>query len=279
MQTIIKQKTYILILIFVLNNCSIPKAKTDNSKKIKGDWITEYFEDDIFIFTFQDSTCTYISAFGEYSKYKLNGDTLIIKERLLKIAGKIKGGGNNEYKFLIDSIDSTNMFIKPITTKTKELFETYELKNFNILKLKKVKQKNYQRFEKLGFYSSICYGPCPSMYLEIDSSGNIYFYGKRYTENDGLFAGKIPKSELEQITSTIQTIQLDSLEKSYSASRTDGQLCGIKIKTGTKVYESSVYCFYKEPVELRILFHKLMEVTPVRKFSKNKVLENFIYLQ
>jgi hypothetical protein len=270
-----KQLTYILILIFGLINCSTPKTEIDNSEKIKGDWISEYFEDgwhrSILIFTFQDSTCTYLSAFGEYSKYNLKGDTLIIKERLRKRAGNISGG-KEVYKFLIDSIDSNSLSIKPITAKTKELFENYETKNFNIVKLKKVKQKNNLRFERIGFYSSKCYGTCPSMYLEIDSIGNIYFKGKGYTENDGLFAGKIPKSELELLSLKINSIQLDSLKELYSAGWTDDQECGVTIKTGKKTYVSSAYGIDKEPVELRILFHKLMEVYKIANMEKDSTI-------
>ncbi len=259
------KKVYILILIIGLFGCSQNQTKNDIfiSKQINGQWKTEYFNGDwkktTFIFTFQDSNCSYLYPWGEFSTYWINGDTLYIKERIRKRRNNI-GGGKLIFKFLIDSITANALFLKPTNDKTKELFNYYKDQNFEILKLIRIVKQNDWAIERIGFYSTGCFGTCPSMYLEIDSIGNLLFNGKYYTEKEGLFSGKICKKEFDIIKSEINNIQLDSLKSFYSANWTDDQTCGVTIKTKNKTYESNAYGFDKEPIELRILFHRLMEL-------------------
>lgn len=81
---------------------------------------------------------------------------------------------------------------------------------------------------------------------------------------------------MEKIKSEINSIQLDSLKQMYSANWTDDQTCGVIIKTKDKTYESSAYGFDKEPIELRILFHKLMELYKSVELEKDStILDKF----
>ena len=274
-----KKATYILILVIGLFGCSQSQKKIDNyiKEKIKGNWKTEYFKGDwketAFIFTFQDSTCSYLYPWGEFSKYWINGDTLNIKELIRKRRKNISGG-KIIFKFLIDSITTETLLLKPITDETKELFKYYKKQNFDRIKLSKIKELNDWKTVRIGFYSTGCYGTCPSMYLEIDSIGNILFNGKHYTEKEGLYSGVLSKKELKTIKSEINSIQLDSLKKMYSANWTDDQTCGVIIKTKDKTYESSAYGFNKEPIELRILFHRLMELYKNVELKKDANIVN-----
>lgn len=276
------KKTLILIGIIGIFGCSIPVAKKSLSENIKGDWKTEYFEGDwkkrtAFIFTFQDTTCTYLYPFGVKSRYKIQNDTLIINERIREKRNNISGG-KEAYQFLIDSINTNSLYLKPITKETKKLFSYYGTENFKTFKLSRVKKINNWNFKHLGFYSTECFGTCPSMYMEIDSLGNIYFEGGMYTKKSGFHIGKLSKNVLTAISNKINNIQLDSLKEYYSANWTDDQTCGIKVETKNKIYESNAYGFDKEPIELRILFHHLIELykevdlkkDTIQKFKFNK---------
>ena len=275
-----KITTYILLfIVFGLFGCSQGQTKIDIpiKEKIKGNWKTEYFKGDwketAFTFTFQDSTCSYLYPWGEYSKYWINGDTLNIKERIRKRRNNISGG-KLTYQFLIHSITTETLFIQPITKKTKDLFKYNKEHNFDRIQLSKIKEKYDWKIERIGFYSTGCFGTCPSMYIEIDSIGNVFFNGKNYTEKEGLYSGTLSKKQLEIIKSEINSIQLDSLKKMYSANWTDDQTCGISIKTKNKTYESSAYGFDKEPIELRILFYKLMELYKNMELKKDSTISD-----
>lgn len=245
-------------------------------EKIKGNWKTEYFNDNgketAFIFTFQDKTCTYLSPWGEYSKYWINGDTLNIKERIREGGDNISGD-QITYKFLIDSLTLENLTLKPITDETKKLFDHYKNHVFDKIQLTKIKSQFDWKTERIGFYSSGCYGTCPSMDLEIDSEGNLFFIGRIYTEKQGFYSGKLSSNEFEIIKSQINSIELDSLKKSYSANWTDGQTCGIMIKTIDTTFESSAYGFDKVPIELIILFHRLMELYKNVELKKDSTIQ------
>ncbi len=260
-----KNRIGILILILSLFGCSQSQINKPISinQKIKGNWKTEYFNGNwkktAYIFTFQDSTCSYLYPWGEFSKYWIAGDTLKIKERIRERRNNIDGG-KIVYDFLIDSISNKTLFLKPLSSQTKELFRHEKEQNFELIKLSKINKYRDWNIIRIGFYSTGCFGTCPSMYLEIDSIGNILFNGQMFTKKEGLYSGVLSKKELKTIKSEINNIKLDSLKKMYSANWTDDQTCGVIIKTKNGTYESSAYGFNEEPIELRILFHRLMEL-------------------
>lgn len=270
-----KHKLIIFILILPFISCTNLKEH-HFEETIKGDWLSDTFKhglgDEVLVFSFQDSICSYLFPYGEYSAFRINLDTLIINERIEYPRGG-PTGSKDKYHFEIIKSDYENLFIRPIDPKAMGLFENFEGLNWDTLKLRKVKPKNDIKIKKIGFYSTGCYGTCPAMYLEIDSLGNILFSGNRYTKKIGLFSGKIAKSELELILDKVHNIQLDGLKAHYEAGYTDAQTCGIKIQTEKKVYESKVYGSDEEPVELRILFHKLMELYKQANLEQDSTID------
>lgn len=117
------------------------------------------------------------------------------------------------------------------------------------------------------------------MYLEIDSVGNFYFVGARYTEKIGNYFGKLSPEIFDRVVTEINSIELDSLQQFYEAHWTDDQTCGVLIQTKDTIYKSSAYCFNEEPVELRILFHTLMELYKNVELKEDTLVEDkFLYL-
>lgn len=272
-----KITTLILFIAIGFSSCTENQTKTEmpTSEKIKGNWKTEYFKggrkEIAFIFTFQDSTCTFLYPWGEYSNYWINGDTLNISEKIRKRRDNVNEGIIT-YKFLIDTITSESLILKPITEETKDLFVYYENQVFDKIQLTKIKSHFDWRIKRIGFYSTGCFGTCPEMYLEIDSVGNIFFNGKSFTEKEGFYSGKLSANEFEIIKLEINSIELDNLKKFYSADWTDDQTCGVMIETFDTTYESSAYGFDKEPIELRILFHRLMELYKNVELKKDSTI-------
>lgn len=278
-----EMKIYKYLFVFFIGFLSCSQKNTKNSstikQKIKGNWSVENFEGNqrvrSFVFSFEDSTCSYLYPWGTYFKYWIKDDTINIKKRISNSKNNI----NKDqliYQFLIDSVSVKELILKPITDKTKAFFKDYKNKKPDIIQLTKIEEKYNYEIERIGFYSSICYGTCPSMYLEIDKLGNVLFKGRSHTEKEGLYSGKLSEIEFEIIKSHINGISLNKLEKMYSTNWTDDQTCGILIKTKNNAYESSVYGFDQEPIELRMFFHKLMELYKNTALKKDStILQNF----
>ncbi|RAV30171.1 hypothetical protein DN748_05085 [Sinomicrobium soli] len=247
----------LLPLLFI--RCSGLEKRDNYSGHIRGDWVTDFVHSDanrpFYTFSFQDSICSYIHPSGAYSPYTVKQDTLVITESAPRGGMAEKQG---KYHFRITALDDHALSLYPITPETAELTATSG-ERADTIHLKKIPEKNDERLVRIGFYSGPCFGVCPSMYLEIDSEGNILFDGLAHTSKQGMHSGKIPESELKQIAKKLQRIELGKLKKEYAARWTDDQACRIKIETGKGMYESSVYGFDKEPVALRMLLHKLME--------------------
>ncbi len=248
-------------------------------EKIQGEWKSEllniYSDTNRLTFTFQDSTCSYLFPYGEFSKYSINGDTLNITERREVLYEKVYGGKLN-YQFLIASLTDSLLYLIPVSKYSRGLFKIVKDRELDTIKLSRLNKINEWKIERIGFNSTACFGTCPSMYLEIDSTGLILFNGKSFTQNVGLFSGRVSPSQFKQLISRINNIQLDSLKLIYAANRTCSQTCSVKIKTSTNEYESSAYGSDKEPIELRLLFHKLMELhKEVEMVQDSTILDKF----
>ncbi len=276
-------KNSILLLIFIsFISCSKSIQENTIQKQLIGNWQSEYFQgfskERPGIFSFRDSTCSYIFPYGEYSQYWLRGDTLMIMEKIYH--GRYEDlGGELTFKFLIDSISPVHLTLKPITTETKELLGYRSDDDQGIINLTKVNDSFDWQPVRIAYYSSLCYGVCPAMYLEIDSAGNFYFIGGSFTEKIGNYSGTLSPDVFVRVVSELNCIQLDSLQQYYEASWTDDQTCGVLIQTIDTIYKSSAYGFDEEPVELRILFHTLMELYKDVELKEDSLIEDKFLFQ
>lgn len=274
-----KSSIFILIILGFIG-CTHGQTKDvlATHEQLLGNWKSNYYGDTwnktAYIFTFQDSTCSFVWPYGEFSKYMMKGDTIVIDYVTTEIMEH-----HQIFKFLIDSINSTDMVLKPASKQTEMLFERREGLESGFVELHKIGPQFHLKPERIAFYSTVCYGTCPAMYLEIDSVGNFYFVGARYTEKNGNYSGKLSAEIFDRVVTEINSIELDSLQQFYEAHWTDDQTCGVLIQTKDTIYKSSAYGFNEEPVELRILFHTLMELYKnVELKEDTKVEDKFLYL-
>ena len=168
----------------------------NSQKKVNGDWITsKNTTENILIFSFSDSTCSYIYPYGNFSKFHIQNDTLTIE-----VKERDATSNNQEYQFLINKLTNKELHLSPISAVTSKLFHPFRNLDTNPLVLHKIVKKNSLNFERIGFYSTTCFGICPAMYLEIDKTGEFIFYGGPHTEQQGYYSGKISKEVIELLS-------------------------------------------------------------------------------
>lgn len=81
------------------------------------------------------------------------------------------------------------------------------------------KQKN--TISKICFATGGCYGHCPFLAIEIDSSLNYKFHGTKYTEKNGYFIGKVSQSFWDTLNKKFENINYKMLDSSYNHSVDD----------------------------------------------------------
>jgi hypothetical protein len=254
----------IIFLIAVLSGlfaCSNSKTSVASPDKslLLGDWIhvstdTSAADDRTtrkLIYTFEDSLCSLEHPFSDFVTYTLRNDSVLTSSR--------------HYKIIELTADSLVLHTPPIDG---------DPLITGTIRLSKVKAKNDLRPSKIYFASSVCFGTCPSMLLEIDSAGQFTFLGKHATNPIGGFRGQLDTGQLRIIINKINNLPLDSLQEKYHAGWTDDQNSGVAILTKDKKIVSSAYGYDKEPVELRILFHKLMTVYKVVSLSPDSEIND-----
>ncbi len=242
-----------IILFFVVVSCS--DNNEEFQSKIQGDWVVHYpineYRELKFVFSFEDSLCRFLHPSNFLSKFNLFQDTLVIHN-----SRKTK---NTKYKFLINALNDSIISLSPITNETKLVLQRYNKINFDTLNLNRIEIKNDFEFDKIGFFSSVCFGVCPSMYLEIDYERNILFQKLNTDKPNSFFSGKISEKQFSLIKTKINSLELKKLDEYYSVDWTCDQSCEIVIQGGTNIINTGAYGYGKEPIELRLLFEKLMD--------------------
>jgi hypothetical protein len=256
----------------LIYSCTLKEEKT-YIEKIQGDWISDIiptdWKDTRFIFSFEDTLCTYVYAWGEYTNFEIKDNLLHIKETRFDFDDTIKK--EQTYTFKIIILNNDTLQLNPLTKETRLLFSDGKKISKDTITFFKVKAKNNLVPSNISFASSGCFGPCPSILLEIDSSRNIKFYGHSFSKITGGYKGTMRPADYSFILKKIRNIELDSVKENYSASWTDDQTCGIVIDYDNKLFHSRVYGFDQEPIELRILFHKLIEIYKSIDLEKDSI--------
>jgi hypothetical protein len=237
---------FTIVLLSLLLGCN---KKRDYNELIKGDWKSKKPDSSTpgskpYTFYFEDSICSVISPFFPFTKYTIAGD--IITVSMDSFPG-LEEHYPSKYKIL--QLDDDSLIVAPISP-----LATYN----SIFRLGKIKPKNTLVPLVIYFRSSPCYGSCPSVMLEIDSTGRLLFYGKNLPDTGLIFKGSLNKTQYDIIISKIQNLPLDSLKEFYDAGWSDDQYCGVNIITKQRRINSTAYGYDKEPVELRLLLKYLM---------------------
>lgn len=163
--------------------------------------------------------------------YNLNNDKhellFDIKNKKLtfKVAYRVGGvdSRSESVDFKIKQLQKNKLVLTPIGYET-------ENKNVDFNKLNSdpfLKDKQYifynrgqlisrVNFKKLTFHASTCFGTCPSMSVEIDDEGNVYYQGRIYTkEYTGNYVGKLSDQEFLALRKIVNRSQLYVLDQKW----------------------------------------------------------------
>ncbi len=264
----------LLLSAFLISSCSEPDSLHD---KLKGDWVSKYYHDGWsekrLVFSFEDSSCLNSIPYGEKAEYALLNDTFIICEK----RGYEKRIKESSFKIL--KLNSDILVITSIADSIRKLDNYKIFTKSNKVRLKKLKKRNNFKFKNLAFFRGLCYFDCTAFYLEIDKYGNFIFNGIQNTLYDGFHSGKIQLSDYNNILQKVNQLNLDSLEERYYAHWGHDQTCGVKIQFEDNSIESKAYGYYKEPIELRILFYYLMNLYHDVELTKNPSVEKKLFFR
>jgi len=230
---------------------------------IQGDWQSQVFKEHnskrTYQFSFEEKSCSFLYNWGAFTSYEIRKDTLVIREPKRQSKSGKRRGGKKEYTFIIDEKSDSELLLIPVGEETKSIIRRGDFFS-DTLKLTKLSAHKDVPFEKLAFYSSRCFGSCPSMYLEVDKAGQLLFEGKSYTDTIGCFSGQMSDDDFNIVQQKVNAVNWDNLKKRYSANHTDGQSLGIEITFENHIQKCKVYGNSDEPIAIQFLFHKLIDL-------------------
>jgi hypothetical protein len=232
---------HLVLLTFIcfLFACRSQGDKNSYAHLIKGDWVglqqdSEYTVNNPIFVSFEDST--YQKDLQQDSfHYEVSKDTLYFKNV-----------SNEGHHYLV------KFPIIKLTADSLVLLDGPEREY--TLRFSKVRAKNTITPDTIRFAMG---SPGASMYLQIDSSRNIRFYGSGFIDLKGGFWGRISESDYHAIVNKIRNLPVDSLQNFYDAGGDDGTAMGVFIIHGNKTIHSAAYEHGREPMELNLLFARL----------------------
>lgn len=128
------------------------------------------------------------------------------------------------------------------------------------------KQEN--EISKICFASNGCFGTCPHLAIEIDSSLNYRFLGGSYSEMKGLFEGKISRGFWDTLNLDFNKINYKKLDSTYLHSVDDVSIETIIFSKGNKKHilaQSSSL-----PDSIRKVFFKYLNSYKFQNLVKQK---------
>ena len=208
-----------LLIIFFLGSIFNVNAqyKSDSLLLTKTEWVTKNLD---YLRFFKDSVVYNLDE----TKHQLIFD---IKNKKLSFKVKYIVGGTNfkteEFNFKIKQLQKNKLVLSPI-----EKHEDIKKKNYSRLNpspfLKEEQLIFYNRgelisrvnFNKITFHASTCFGTCPSMSVEVNNDGTVYYQGRIYTgEFTGNYIGKLSAKDFYSLRKIVNRSQLKALDQKW----------------------------------------------------------------
>ena len=208
-----------LLIIFFLGSIFTVNAqyKSDSLLLTKTEWVTKNLD---YLRFFKDSVVYNLDE----TKHQLIFD---VKNKKLSFKVKYIVGGTNfkteEFNFKIKQLQKNKLVLSPI-----EKHEDIKKKNYSRLNpspfLKEEQLIFYNRgelisrvnFNKITFHASTCFGTCPSMSVEVNNDGTVYYQGRIYTgEFTGNYIGKLSAKDFYRLRKIVNRSQLKALDQKW----------------------------------------------------------------
>jgi len=210
-----KNLLILFVLCFAVNMNA--QTKADSLLLTNTEWVNKDLD---YLRFFKDSV---IYNFDDI-KHELLFD---IKNKKLSFKVKYAVGGSDlrmeEFKFKIKQLQKNKLVIVPIVEKEKIDSKEFHKLDYSLF----AKEKQYifynrgnllskVNFKKITFHSSTCFGTCPSMSIQIDIDGTVYYQGRMYTKDfKGNFEGKLSKNDIYQLKKILNRSQLYDIDKNW----------------------------------------------------------------
>jgi len=190
--------------------------KTEQNSKLLGHWVNV----DDYQLSFTDASQNYVNLFkvrfSETDTITKNGEVLTF---LRNYSWTHLNRDTNKYVFKISKVSDSFLYLTPISK-----FAGYMVDSSGFLKFirKAYLQDKSIRLEKIIFHSSLCFGTCPKLDIEIDSNHMAFL--KRAVINEvggnwnlnqiksGNFKGKLTDSSYNELVRLLQSCFLRDLK-------------------------------------------------------------------
>jgi hypothetical protein len=278
---------FLLCLCFSACNNSENLGKEKGARKIsltnlKGNWSTNSLgsqvsrgERSILLSIYNNHECYFTP--GLLLEYKINGDTMKIMDKFSLYEFKICMREKDKLSLL--PIGHTKKAINEFVYGSWSLREQKE-KIIDILYFHRVVKQNTIEVNEVLFRSSQCQGGCESIYLRIDNSCNVEYFGGAFVKKLGGYSGCISKIELQNLIDQIHLLNLDEIKENYPSTQTDNQSWDIIIKYNQgKEIHTNIKSIGLEPTALRALINELQAMPINIKMTKDKEINPMSFIE
>lgn len=255
-------KRWYFLLFFILGEISVFSTKiySQQNNSLVGDWVNN---EKRTILSFSDSLIGFYAK-GEFQKYITKNDVIYyesideLKPDLTKKTGsRIDLSIKRNIHSGFDTLGNYKISNDTLTINGYESGYTMVYGKQSFVRLNEV---NSVVFDSILLATSMCFGHCPSMEIKVYPNGKFYFKGMAYTENRGSFMGILPSEKTDLLIKKVQQLNFPEYLSSYFSGFTKEQTIILIIYHSKKKEIYQVQGRSKEPLELDVLIHYLMEL-------------------
>lgn len=117
------------------------------------------------------------------------------------------GRRHEKYVYKVLRLTNDSLIISPLNERASRLIHG---KTVFIFVDKSLLYKTDLKFQKIFFSAGVCFGECPALKIEIDSTGLTYFLGEYHTGTYlGLYKGQLTKVQLDSLIEILKVSELD----------------------------------------------------------------------
>ena len=205
----------LLSLCFVLTVQA--QYKSDSILLTKTEWVTKNLD---YLRFFKDSVVYNLDETKQQLMFDLKNKKLSFKIKYRVGATDIK---TEEFNFKIKQLQKNKLVIVAIDKEEDLKQKNYSRLNANPF-LKEEQLVFYNRgeliskvnFKKITFHASTCFGTCPSMSVEINNDGTLYYQGRIYAKDfTGNFIGKLSAKDFYELKKIVNRSQLPALDQKW----------------------------------------------------------------
>lgn len=134
-------------------------------------------------------------------------------------------------------------------------------------------------FDKIVVSTSGCYGRCPVSDIIISKTGDVLFFGKRFTKHQGYLKAKIRSENFVKIERDFKKADYQNLENNYSLYAYDLMEISVTFIKDNKIVKSIIDYGGASPTELKWALYPLIYLEQKLKLEKVDFRTDFIDLE